>query len=268
MYDTRLARFLSIDPWDYKYPNQSPYVFAHNCPIALIDYLGLGDPPKKDKVKSGEGLTQFLKRNGVNVKEKDDWLNHLENLKKANPEAFKGDYNPKWSNTEKWKYWNAQKVGEGETLNIPPNAQSKNSDNNQAAGYSPNTNPPRNLPGFPDAKNVSPKSDRRRWKLPNGDILEWDRSHGGEVERYDPRGKHIGVWSPEGEKIKEKVPGRRIEPIITPDPWYVPSPQAIKITVGVGMVVGGAAIIIFDVVTIPSGEGAIGVLMIGSVINE
>ncbi len=31
---------------------------------------------------------------------------------------------------------------------------------------------------------------------PDGDIIEWDGQHG-ELERYNPRGKHRGVWSPE-----------------------------------------------------------------------
>jgi hypothetical protein len=55
--------------------------------------------------------------------------------------------------------------------------------------------------------------------------LEWDRQHG-EVERYDPKGKHKGVYDPEtGEKIKDPVPGRRTEPILVPpDPNEVYRP--------------------------------------------
>ncbi|HEY8402017.1 MAG TPA: RHS repeat-associated core domain-containing protein, partial [Cytophagaceae bacterium] len=45
IYDPRLGRFLSCDPLEDEYPYQSTYVFAHNNPVALIDYLGMGDPP-------------------------------------------------------------------------------------------------------------------------------------------------------------------------------------------------------------------------------
>ena len=47
IYDSRLGRFLSRDPLEKKYPNQSTYVFAANSPISLVDVLGMeaGDPP-------------------------------------------------------------------------------------------------------------------------------------------------------------------------------------------------------------------------------
>ena len=72
--------------------------------------------------------------------------------------------------------------------------------------------PPKNgLPGFPDGGKGSynPKSGRWRWKLPDGDILEWDKQHG-DVERYDKSGKkHKGSYNPDtGEQVKDPVPGR------------------------------------------------------------
>jgi len=42
IYDPRLGRFLSIDPFAPKYPMLSPYCFAANSPIRLVDVLGLG----------------------------------------------------------------------------------------------------------------------------------------------------------------------------------------------------------------------------------
>jgi RHS repeat-associated protein len=42
IYDPRLGRFLSIDPIAPKYPMLSPYCFAANSPIRLVDVLGLG----------------------------------------------------------------------------------------------------------------------------------------------------------------------------------------------------------------------------------
>jgi RHS repeat-associated protein len=40
MYDSRLGRFLSLDPLSKDYPSESNYMFAGNSPIALIDYNG------------------------------------------------------------------------------------------------------------------------------------------------------------------------------------------------------------------------------------
>ena len=65
---------------------------------------------------------------------------------------------------------------------------------------------PADLPGFPGAKRTKPKAGRARWKLPNGDIGEWDSQHG-EVEVYDKTGKnHKGAYDPKsGEKKKTEI---------------------------------------------------------------
>ena len=53
---------------------------------------------------------------------------------------------------------------------------------------------------------------RRRWRLPDRTILEWDYLHGA-VEMYDARGRHRGEFDPEtGEQTGAAVPGRRVEP--------------------------------------------------------
>ena len=41
MYDSRLGRFLSVDPLTKKYPYLTPYQFASNTPILGIDEDGL-----------------------------------------------------------------------------------------------------------------------------------------------------------------------------------------------------------------------------------
>ena len=41
IYDGRLGRFLSIDPLTKNYPMLTPYQFASNSPICLIDIVGL-----------------------------------------------------------------------------------------------------------------------------------------------------------------------------------------------------------------------------------
>jgi RHS repeat-associated protein len=42
IYDSRLGRFFSTDPFAPEYPMLSPYCFAANSPIRLVDVLGLG----------------------------------------------------------------------------------------------------------------------------------------------------------------------------------------------------------------------------------
>jgi RHS repeat-associated protein len=49
MYDPRLGRWLSVDPLAEKFPDQSPYSFAFNDPIAYIDPDGQAPKFKVDK---------------------------------------------------------------------------------------------------------------------------------------------------------------------------------------------------------------------------
>jgi RHS repeat-associated protein len=52
IHDARLGRFLSVDPIGGNYPWQSVYAYFKNCPILIIDFLGLGEEPKSgNKVK-------------------------------------------------------------------------------------------------------------------------------------------------------------------------------------------------------------------------
>ena len=53
IYDTRVGRFLSIDPIQRDYPWYTPYQFAGNNPIKFIDIDGL-EPGVKGKVRSGD----------------------------------------------------------------------------------------------------------------------------------------------------------------------------------------------------------------------
>ena len=55
IYDSRLGRFLSHDPLEFKYPRQSTYVFAANNSIALLDHLGMGT------IAADETITQNKK---------------------------------------------------------------------------------------------------------------------------------------------------------------------------------------------------------------
>jgi RHS repeat-associated protein len=53
MYDPRIARFFSIDPLSYEFPYWSPYLYAANDPIRMIDVYGMGPG---DRVKAARSL--------------------------------------------------------------------------------------------------------------------------------------------------------------------------------------------------------------------
>ena len=72
--------------------------------------------------------------------------------------------------------------------------------------------PPKQLPGFPKARRVRRKSERKRWVDVDGDILEWDYQHG-RIERYNSRGKHKGEFNPDdGIQTKPADPKRTVTP--------------------------------------------------------
>jgi RHS repeat-associated protein len=48
VYDPRLGKFMSRDPWEAKYAWQTPYAYFKNSPISQIDWKGFGDDDKKD----------------------------------------------------------------------------------------------------------------------------------------------------------------------------------------------------------------------------
>ena len=65
--------------------------------------------------------------------------------------------------------------------------------------------PPKDLPAFPDAKEVKFRG-RKRWVDSKGRIYEWDYQHG-EVEIYDKTGKnHKGGFDP---KTGRQTRGRK-----------------------------------------------------------
>jgi hypothetical protein len=76
---------------------------------------------------------------------------------------------------------------------------------------------PRELPGFPQAKRVKPKTRysggmRKRWRDRQGRIYEWDYQHG-TVEIYDSDGAHQGEYDPvTTRQIKGRNPRRYVEP--------------------------------------------------------
>ncbi len=77
---------------------------------------------------------------------------------------------------------------------------------------------PSSLPGFPDARKAEGKTPygvegkiRKRWKLPDGKILEWDSQHGN-LEKYDRRGNHLGAFDhTTGNQAEDPIPSRKIK---------------------------------------------------------
>ena len=58
IHDSRIGRFLSLDPRKFDFPFMSPYCFAANNPIAFIDEYGEG-PQKPKRPKTRAVLTPF-----------------------------------------------------------------------------------------------------------------------------------------------------------------------------------------------------------------
>jgi RHS repeat-associated protein len=58
IYDSRLGRFLSVDPLFKEYPNISPYAFVANSPIRFIDYDGR-------HIRDANGNIVYSKRDAV-----------------------------------------------------------------------------------------------------------------------------------------------------------------------------------------------------------
>ena len=54
MYDNRLGRFMSSDPWEDKYAWQTPYAYFKNSPIKQIDWKGYGDNDDKFYNEKGD----------------------------------------------------------------------------------------------------------------------------------------------------------------------------------------------------------------------
>jgi RHS repeat-associated protein len=67
IYDTRIGRFLSVDPITSKYPELTPYQFASNRPIDGIDLDGMEYVPYVPKYEYTGGLIDYVKAidNGV-----------------------------------------------------------------------------------------------------------------------------------------------------------------------------------------------------------
>ena len=59
IFDSRIARWSSLDPWAFKYPWQTTYAYHRNSPIAYTDWKGFGDPPEKGEYEIKDGDTYW-----------------------------------------------------------------------------------------------------------------------------------------------------------------------------------------------------------------
>jgi RHS repeat-associated protein len=67
IYNSRIGRFFTIDPFARGYSWQTPYAYHRNNPINNVDYLGGGDPPEEPirqstTVKHGDNLWKIARQ--------------------------------------------------------------------------------------------------------------------------------------------------------------------------------------------------------------
>lgn len=129
-YDSRIGRWLSLDPKAAKYPEISPYVSFLNNPIYFTDPQG-DDPPEKTKthkIENGQTLSGIAKQYGTSVDNLVAWNDNISDpdkiyagseIKVSDPNRWVGVSNGVWSDTENpYESWTKQ---DGEWVNL--NAQ-------------------------------------------------------------------------------------------------------------------------------------------------
>ncbi|MBP1615010.1 MAG: hypothetical protein H6Q13_2458 [Bacteroidetes bacterium] len=226
LMDPALGRFSTVDPLAEKYYGVSPYVYCGNNPVNRIDLDGkewedhnfdfyketpdyiktynllvdrqalslssthigsqiLSPAADGDKSRTKETLTTGLMITGVLAGDDATGVGVVDDI--AIPFVW---------------------AGVGAVLLYDLITADHSDVSSSVLPYYP---PPLELPGFPGAERIKNKG-RTRWKLPNGDIGEWDSQHG-EVEVYDKTGKkHKGAYDPKtGQKKKEGKPNRKTE---------------------------------------------------------
>jgi RHS repeat-associated protein len=144
-YDSRLGRWLSVDPLAAKYSDLSPYNFAGNCPILFIDIDGqkfvnpYRDKERVGKLEQNVATAQSVYNNLLNnengnvtreeLKSAKNALNSaLAELEQNNVDAQKVDdfiNTLKVSNESEYKYFETLRDGNGNEISIVVNVKNE-----------------------------------------------------------------------------------------------------------------------------------------------
>jgi RHS repeat-associated protein len=141
IHDSRLGRFLSLDSKASSYPFMSPYCFAANNPIRLIDINGEGPgdavTPSKETIKKGDNYSKLAKnsKGAYTIKDLKEWNPGVDPLK--------------------------LQVGQKINTSDPNVADLKNAINNSTIPFAENdfTIRPNNIPLFNTFIGIGSKSD-------------------------------------------------------------------------------------------------------------
>ncbi|MBV8252020.1 MAG: hypothetical protein JO154_05385 [Chitinophaga sp.] len=235
-YDAQIGKFIQQDNLSENHWDLSPYHFGMNNPILYADPTGLdttsgGPPPSKpvngdvyvvpNSETGGNSYYTYNNQTGWTGTGMDGGtLNTVTvtSIKPKKSDGHTGTANialpltlaPLTPAIPEWTIAPPNPIVLTLMLLVwPANYGERSSDYIPLKKYIP---APRDLPAFPSARTAPRKSHRKRWKMPDGRILEWDSFHG-KVEMYDKSGRnHLGEYDPNtGEKTKEPDPSRSVE---------------------------------------------------------
>ncbi len=208
-YDPQLGRFHSVDPMADYHPEATLYHYCFNNPMRFIDPMGMDTLSVNPDGLPHVDLDEVVVAPDNNNDDDNPSSETADNTQNNSSEDGNTEQANLYIPAIPWYITTGRVVSTGVVralgtvsifLNIPGDTP------DYKKTYKP---APTDLPGFPGAVRVKPKGGRARWRLPNGDIAEWDSQHG-EVEVYDKTGKnHKGAYDPDsGKRVKPKKKGR------------------------------------------------------------